>query len=349
MGYLRKKSFLIFSDEGAPTEVTTLDPQEVARIEAAHQEGKQGRIDRLIVQELTPISFRSLQEPRHDFGPQVHKSRAEASSIYDLLGSEEEREARRKAQEEAKKKAEEELAKLEAAARAARAEAEEENKAAAEIGRKNAAGPPGDRLRRIVQRVQGASGIEAQVREFIRTDYELQQQENSGLRKFAWKVFQIDTSKADLPDTRYIPSRSSESTVRFKDDWKVGTNVTGRTAKWVDGEQVAMTETEIIHNQNPTLWVKVADGAWSKDGNWGGHLQVTCATEQGKWIDSSHGWVTPVASKGAPVAFYDMGNYYEIWQKDRETGRPMVVQDNCLRFREGATPGKFNIQDATWH
>ncbi|MET9644784.1 hypothetical protein [Streptomyces syringium] len=70
-----------------------------------------------------------------------------------------------------------------------------------------------------------------------------------------------------------------------------------------------MTQTESLHSQGPALWVRVTDGAWAKDGNWVG--------------------------------------YYEIWQKDRETGRPLIVQDDFLRFVDGATPGKFNLQDST--
>ncbi|MFF5447528.1 hypothetical protein [Streptomyces sp. NPDC012888] len=320
MGYLRKKSFLIFSDENAPTEVTTLDPQEVAKIEAAHQEGKQGRIEELILNTLAPSS-RELMERSAKITKMERWVEPE-----NFFGSEEERQQQLKVLEELRT----------------------QQAAAEEARRLTVAGPEGDRLRRIVQRVQGASGIEDQLKEFIRTDPETSGQENQHMRNFAWKVFEIDTSKPDFPDTRYIPSRSSQSTVRFKDDWRIGVNVMGRTTKQVDGKEVLRTETEILQDQNPTLWVKVADGAWSKDGNWGGYLQVTCATDEGKWIDSSSGWVTTVASKVDPVAFYDMGNYYEIWQNNRETGRPMIVEDGCLRFVEGATPGKFNLQDSTW-
>ncbi|MGW5367912.1 hypothetical protein ACWER6_31000 [Streptomyces sp. NPDC004009] len=51
--------------------------------------------------------------------------------------------------------------------------------------------------------------------------------------------------------------------MRFKDDHRLGVMVLGQ-------------------DHNPTLWVKVVDG-WEKDGNWGGYLKVTCATEEGKW------------------------------------------------------------------
>ncbi|WP_329274080.1 hypothetical protein [Streptomyces sp. NBC_00691] len=170
---------------------------------------------------------------------------------------------------------------------------------------------------------------------------------NQHLREFAWAAFEIDTSKADLPSTRYVPHRTPESVVRFKDGStaKLGINEIGRTVKWDEskGEQVKMTWSETT--QGPALWVKVADGAWAKDGHWGGYLQVTCAAAEGKWIDSKDGWLTTVSSKSDPVAFYDMGNYYEIWQKDRDNGKPLVVEGDRLRFVKGATPGKFNLHD----
>ncbi|GGP82857.1 hypothetical protein [Streptomyces melanogenes] len=55
-----------------------------------------------------------------------------------------------------------------------------------------------------------------------------------------------------------------------------------------------------------------------------------------------------MSAKGDAVTFYDMGPYYEIWQNDRNTGRPLIIQDGNLRFVQGATPGKFNLQDSTW-
>ncbi|MGW9448684.1 hypothetical protein [Streptomyces sp. NPDC055632] len=47
------------------------------------------------------------------------------------------------------------------------------------------------------------------------------------------------------------------------------------------------------------------------------------------------------SARGDPVTFYGMGPYYEIWQKGRESDRPLIVQDGYLRFVQGATPGKF--------
>ncbi|RST08696.1 hypothetical protein EF910_00120 [Streptomyces sp. WAC07149] len=105
----------------------------------------------------------------------------------------------------------------------------------------------------------------------------------------------------------------------------------------------------MLVEQSPTLWVKVADGEWEKDGNWGGYLQVTCVTSNSTWIDSSNGWVRLQTWKVDPVTFYDMGPYYEIWQKSRETGRPLVIENDRLRFSDDKSrPGKFSLQDSTW-
>ncbi|MFC8532454.1 hypothetical protein ACFUJY_00620 [Streptomyces sp. NPDC057249] len=295
MGYPRKRSFMIFSDENAPTEVKELDPQKVAEIEATHQEEKKRRVDEQILTYLTPQRNKGDRGPRIGFDPAAQEKGRETAKVH-------------------------------------------------------AAGSEGERLRRIVARVQDAAGDEEAFKEFVRTDREVSEQGNESLRKFAWSVFEIETSKAELPDTRYRPRRSSETTVRFKDGGRLGIREVAPTARWDEskGEHVLLTEGERWHGQGTTLWVRVADGAWSKDGDWGGYLQVTCATEKGKWLDSKNGWLTPIASKAEPVTFYDMGNYYEIWQKDRETGRPLMLWDDGLRFHKDAQPGKFNLADSAW-
>ncbi|MEV4975317.1 hypothetical protein [Streptomyces scopuliridis] len=58
--------------------------------------------------------------------------------------------------------------------------------------------------------------------------------------------------------------------------------------------------------------------------------------------------MVPVSSQEEPVTFYDMGNFYEIWQKTRDTGLPLVVRDGNLRFVEGGQPAKFNIEGSSW-
>ncbi|WP_329274082.1 hypothetical protein [Streptomyces sp. NBC_00691] len=108
MGYLRKRDFLIFSDEGAPTKVKELDPKKVAEIEEAHQNGKKGRIEDLIVDTLTSFAEAEIRSEAWGRGERLDRS--------------------------------------EVAARAA------------DEGKKKAAGPEGERLRRILQRVLGVGG-----------------------------------------------------------------------------------------------------------------------------------------------------------------------------------------------
>ncbi|MFE0459064.1 hypothetical protein ACFW1A_07345 [Kitasatospora sp. NPDC058965] len=217
--------------------------------------------------------------------------------------------------------------------------------AAKEAAAARVAGPDGATWRGIVQAVQDESIVDEDAfREYLRTTFRDVDQKN--LRDFGWDVYGIVTSKATLPDLTYRPSRSSEATVRFRDGRadRLGINSHIGETRW-DGVKLAYLDTG---QRAATLWVKVGEGAWSKDGNWGGRLQVTCATAEGQWIDSSDGWVRPQSAKGDPITFYDMGPYYEIWQKDCETGRPLTIQDGYLRFVKGATPGTFNLQDATW-
>jgi hypothetical protein len=95
------------------------------------------------------------------------------------------------------------------------------------------------------------------------------------------------------------------------------------------------------------MWVRCVDG-WDEDGNWGGYLQFSGKAYEGKWVDSSDGWAKIVDSKADPVSFYDMGDYYEVWQQRRQTGRPLTVVGDRLRFVKGGEPSMFNIQDATW-
>ncbi|MFD8979019.1 hypothetical protein [Streptomyces sp. NPDC059564] len=343
MGYLRKNSFLIFSDEGAPTEVKELDPQKIAEIEAAHEAGKKERVDSLIRRTLNVTIPTVTPEGESGYEEADGELEAELTELDELSG------------EEIFLEDLDEALELFADSFPARSGkvTEEDVKAAEAAAREKEAGPEGQLLRKIVQGVQAVGSDEPTLRKYIRENSKLNGQGDFHLRQFAWAVFEIQTSKAALPDTRYRPYRTGEATVRFKDGGasRLGVNEVGSRTKWdgSKGEYVDLGETAKIHSQGPTLWVKVADGAWSKDGNWGGYLRVTCRTENGQWIDSRDGWVKLVSAKVDKVTFYDMGNYYEIWQKDRETGRPLTLtSDGLLRFNHGATPGKFNLQDSTW-
>lgn len=322
MGYLRKNSFLIFEDKDAP-KAKELTPQQITEIEAAHQEGKKERVDQLIRQKLGI------------FIPEVSKTAAEklADRGEDVTGMSPERLAA--------------LAQLRGIEDDSPVVTEADVKAAQEAAKKREASPEAQQWRQIVQIVQDLGADQDALNEYIRNTFPTTRE--MPWRDFARSVFEIETSKATLPETRYVPYRTPEATVRFKDGGGLGINEVASTRKWDSGkgEFVDLTETEIMHAQGAALWVKVIDG-WEKDGNWGGHLQVSCATAKGQWIESKNGWVGAYASKGDPVTFYDMGNHYEIWQQTRETGRPLVVEGDRLRFVAKATPGKFNLQNSTW-
>ncbi|WP_323613685.1 hypothetical protein [Pseudomonas putida] len=198
-----------------------------------------------------------------------------------------------------------------------------------------------ERLRKIVQSVQEVGTDQTALKNYISTTFRSTNEKH--WRDFAWAVHEIVISKATLPDNRYVPSRTSGSTVRFRPDGYLGVNVALAGTRYDKKKEQYVAD----GSSQASLWVKVVEG-WAKDGNWGGYLQISSSTEKDKYIDSSSGWVKPVASKQDKVTFYDMGNYYEIWQKDRESGRPLTVEGDCLRFSDGATPGKWNLQDSTW-
>lgn len=205
-------------------------------------------------------------------------------------------------------------------------------------------------LRAAAKAVQDLGPDRDAVAEFIREHKLLRRVENKDLRDFSWRVFDINSSKASLPDTRYRPCFDPETAARFSDAGYLAVKKGDRT---VGGDAVSdpfgpLAPRDLDLRQGPALWVKVASDAWEKDGNWGGHLQITCATSEGQWIGSSNGWMTPVSSPEEPVTFYDKGNYYEIWQKTRESGRPLTVQDGNLRFVGGGHPAKFNVHGSTW-
>lgn len=254
MGTLRKKSFMIFLDANAPTEVKTPNLHEIAEIKAKHNEAKVENIESLV----------------KGWG-QKHE----------------------------------------------------------------------ERVREVVRIVQEAGTDVTALKKYISTTFPSTNEMR--WRDFAWAVHEIVISEATLPDNRHVPSRTSESTVRFRPDGYLGVQVQSDGTSWNEEKKNYVLD----GSSNPTVWVKVVDG-WAKDGNWGGYLQITSSNEKDNYIDSQKGWVKPVASKQDPVTFYDMGNYYEIWQKDRESGLPLTVQEGCLRFSDGATPAKWNLQDSTW-
>lgn len=146
---------------------------------------------------------------------------------------------------------------------------------------------------------------------------------------------------------------NSKAIVRFTDDDGLGIGL--------DGGDVAKTTTGAIYNKDrygrafrtdhtegklrSTLWVEVVD-SWEKDGNWGGYLKVACEHLKGQYIDSTKGWVRPYSKKFDPVTFVDKGDYYEIWQREPGTGRPLSIEGGVLRFMDDKTNiGHWNIKD----
>ncbi|MFE3072516.1 hypothetical protein [Streptomyces sp. NPDC059247] len=206
-------------------------------------------------------------------------------------------------------------------------------------------------LREIVQRVQDDSIIDENAfKDYLRETFRAGNEKN--LRDFAWEVYGIVTSRATLPDTKYRPARDAFNTVRFKDGARFGVNEVADRVLWNNKKTMFdnIDHVATTRAQHQLLWVKVADGGWEEDGNWGGYLQITSGGHlKDLWIDSIEGWVTSQGSKVDGTTFYDIGPYYEIWQGTKENGRPLIIENDQLRFVKGATPGRFQIEDATWH
>ncbi|MFA7892754.1 hypothetical protein [Pseudomonas putida] len=322
MGYLRKKSFMIFYDPEAPTESKTLDPQEVAKIEALHEEGKSERIEELVRKTIVLI-----QKPR------------DLSNVMtDLMDP--------------------------ALVARIKQDLEEERLASPALSAEEIT----IRLKVIIQNVQDLSADQNSLNNYIRGT--LPSAHDGKWRDFARAAYGIFNSKAELPDSRYIPQRESSNTVRFKTSSSLGIGLLADSGKLVTRELTDGRKVEVPDGQTyPALWVKIVEG-WAREGDWGGFLQVTSITAEGQYIDSDDtwgrlvtndidlnssvsyesqsGWAVPTAARTNVITFYDKGNYYEIWQGDRKQGRPLVVEGNRLKFVAGATPGKWNIQDATW-
>ncbi|MBK5002402.1 hypothetical protein IAE37_004678 [Pseudomonas sp. S31] len=136
--------------------------------------------------------------------------------------------------------------------------------------------------------------------------------------------------------------------VRFTKDGYLGIHISpGKTGTdtLVRASPTGPEYLELTSGMAATLWVEVVD-SWAKDGNWGGYLKVACAHQKGKYIDSESGWLHVYSSKYDKVTFVDKGDYYEIWQRDYETGRPLGVEDGILRFMDDKSKaGKWNIKD----
>ncbi|MNN33017.1 hypothetical protein D3C81_1467540 [compost metagenome] len=178
-----------------------------------------------------------------------------------------------------------------------------------------------------------------------------------------------------MSNTPYVPKRTGGNTVRFRPDGCLGINVSPEGWTQAKIVEVGWTEKKMEGPEKdgstyPSPWFKVVEGR-SEGGNWGGYLQISSVADNGKYLDSNdtwgrsvtddinlhtsvnfkddgNGWVAPVSSKTNKVMFYDKGNYYEIWQVNGNSKRPLTVVNSQLKFVADATPGKWNIQDSTW-
>ncbi|TDM63356.1 hypothetical protein [Acinetobacter sp.] len=338
MGYLRKKSFMFFLDADAPVANKTLSKNEIEEIELKHNENKKQRIENLITSYArqlgqTDEGYLLERENEEQLGfqglmtiPSLSFSLGTFGQHYGNENSIEElNDKEKKPVEELndkKTKTDEELANEE--------RIRKESQASIALVE--------ERLRKVANTVKELDNDTNVLHEYIRKTFRAPSE--MPWRTFCHEVHKIAHSQAELPDNSYKPRGSTGDTVRFRQDGYLGVNVPA------EGKSYDSKKGEWYDNgeRNPALWVTVDEG-WEKDGNWGGYLQISCVTQNNKYIDSSNGWVLPVSSKADKVTFYDMGNYYEIWQKDRESGRPLTVEGNILRFVSGATPAKWNIVD----
>ncbi|MEU8764620.1 hypothetical protein [Streptomyces sp. NPDC048659] len=226
---------------------------------------------------------------------------------------------------------------------------EEDVKAAQERSRRAEDTEAGQKLLEIVRAIQEIGDDEAEFGRY-RSRVLLPNWRDTTFYYFGTAVFDIVTSKAEYPSNHHVPNNTLASTVRFKEDeyFGIGDPRYGQAAP--DDPDKETDQQRRNREQNwrtrPAVWMKVADGAWAKDGNWGGFLQITCVTAKGQWVSSKNGWMAGFSRKAdVGVSFYDMGHYYEIWQGTREDGKPLVVEDDGLRFVKDATPGRWNIVD----
>ncbi|HEE6561394.1 TPA: hypothetical protein R7S29_001654 [Acinetobacter baumannii] len=338
MGYLRKKSFTFFLDVDAPEANKTLSKNEIEEIELKHNENKKQRIENLITS-----SARQLGQTREGYLLERENKKQltfqkfmTISSVSYRRGARERlygNENRIKELNDKEKKPVEELSDK-------KTKTDEELANEERIRKESQASIAlvEERLRKVANTVKELDNDTNVLHDYIRRTF--RSTSEMPWRTFCHEVHKIAHSQAELPDNRYKPRFSTENSVRFRPDGYLGVKV--------KPEGISFNEKTGEHydngERNPALWVTVDEG-WEKDGNWGGYLRITCVTEQNKYVDSSNGWVLPVASKDDKVTFYDMGNYYEIWQKDRNSGRPLIVEGNILRFVSGATPAKWNIMD----
>ncbi|MFF0483099.1 hypothetical protein [Streptomyces sp. NPDC004435] len=167
------------------------------------------------------------------------------------------------------------------------------------------------------------------------------------VRRFAGKVIEILASEPSFPTGSYKTTYKPPNVVRFDDDGYLVLTGLGGVSSQLESETSGAYWTRLQEAKKPLAIMRIAEGEWATDGNWGGFLQVTSAANQHKWIESKNGWAGAFSSKDDKVTFYDMGNYYEIWQwtREDEKGKPLTVENDKLRFVKDAVPARWNIED----
>ncbi|WP_459206278.1 hypothetical protein ACSMEV_17580 [Pseudomonas sp. MLB6B] len=192
-------------------------------------------------------------------------------------------------------------------------------------------------LYRMVTHVQNLGKDEEALERYVQT--ELSDPKYTRLREFVWQVHAIHTYEAGGSVNTRGPQWTSRLTVRRTADGYLAIDQPDEQTAWRGNAQRASDDRAKL----AALWVKVVEGC-SQGYDWGGHLQIIGAAAQDRYLDSSDGWIKAVATPGDRIMFYAMGSHYEIWQKSRETGRPLTIHNYRLRFVEDALPGRWNIR-----
>ncbi|WP_409308221.1 hypothetical protein [Pseudomonas putida] len=340
MSELPTTSFLIFHDPHAPYLVETLDPKEVAQLEADHEKSKIDDIEQLKAQflqmerekMLSKEDQEALYNARHakadltdpvsEWGPWGELRNVSISSVpHDLEPETPESPAEVEALQ----------IKIDALERQAR---------------QYALDPAIEsRLDEVVQAVQALSADEDDAQKYIR--YTFPRDDEAYWRNYALLVHKIVSAKFELPDFRYSPSLSPDRFVLIRRDGTLGINMADEL------------------KAQPLLKFEVVDG-WSADERWGGYLRVSSSTEKGKYLytrdtldegaffknysldNDDSGWVELTSSEGAKITFCKVGNHYEIWQSLKSeifgpTTRWLTVVDGRLKFVMEGSSAKWNI------
>ncbi|WP_409282670.1 hypothetical protein [Pseudomonas putida] len=339
MSELPTTSFLIFHDPHAPYLVETLDPKEVAQLEADHEKSKIDDIEQLKAQflqmereKMLPKEDQEalynarhakadLTDPVSEWGPWGELRNVSISSVPQNLEPETPRSPDEVDALQIK------IDDLERQARQYALDPAIES-----------------RLLDVVKAVQAHSADEENFQRYIRHTFSYQE---THWQYFAICVHKVLSVRFELPDLRDRPLSRPGSFVSIRSD--------GTLALRVFAEST----------DQPPLAFEVVDG-WSADERWGGYLRVSSSTEKGKYLytrdtldegaffknysldNDDSGWVELTSSEGAKITFCKVGNHYEIWQSLKSeifgpTTRWLTVVDGRLKFVMEGSSAKWNI------